>query len=100
LRPACFSVRYILTRVRNNVNLAPAVITRRVFADWGKEMVEHNYLKKVLFRLRWMAMSDRDRYAYLWRQTRGSVSCEHRMHSRYTCLWSQLKERLLAMVTG
>jgi len=31
------------------------------------------YLKKILFRLRWLIMSDRDRYAYLWNRTRGSL---------------------------
>ena len=55
-------------------------------------MVEHNYLKRALFRLRWLGMSDRERYAYLWRQTRDSMSCEHRLHSRYAYLWNQLKE--------
>jgi len=37
-------------------------------------------------------MSDRERYAYLWRQTRDSMSYEHRLHSRYAYLWNQLKE--------
>ncbi len=31
------------------------------------------YLKRILFRLRWLIMSDRERYAYLWNQTRGNL---------------------------
>jgi hypothetical protein len=27
------------------------------------------YVKRMRFRMRWMAMSERKRYAYLWRQT-------------------------------
>jgi hypothetical protein len=27
------------------------------------------YFKRMRFRMRWMAMSERKRYAYLWRQT-------------------------------
>ena len=31
-----------------------------------------NYMKKVIFRLRWMFMSPRKQYAYLWNRTRNS----------------------------
>ena len=29
-----------------------------------------NYIKKILFQMRWLIMSDRERYAYLWNRTR------------------------------
>jgi len=29
-----------------------------------------NYIRKVLFRVRWLTMSDRERYTYLWNRTR------------------------------
>jgi len=29
-----------------------------------------NYSRKILFRLKWMAMSEKGRYAYLWSRTR------------------------------
>ena len=32
-----------------------------------------NRIKKILFRIRWLTMSDRDRYAYLWSRTRNSL---------------------------
>jgi len=28
-----------------------------------------DYVKKILFRLRWLTMSDKERYAYLWNRT-------------------------------
>jgi len=31
------------------------------------------YLKRILFRMRWLIMSDRERYAYLWNRTRASL---------------------------
>ena len=31
------------------------------------------YLKRILFRLRWLIMSDRERYTYLWNRTRDSL---------------------------
>jgi len=31
------------------------------------------YLKRILFRMRWLIMSDRERYAYLWNRTRSSL---------------------------
>ncbi len=37
----------------------------------GVEIV--NYLRKILFRMRWVIMSDRERYAYLWSRTRKSL---------------------------
>ena len=29
-----------------------------------------NYIRQLRFRIRWVIMSDRDRYAYLWNRTR------------------------------
>jgi len=29
-----------------------------------------NYLRSIWFRLRWLVMSERDRYAYLWNRTK------------------------------
>lgn len=37
-------------------------------------------------------MSDRERYAYLWRQTRESIYSEHKLHSRYAYLWKQMED--------
>ena len=48
-------------------------------------MTKNNYIKRALFRLGWLAMSDRERYAYLWRQTRESIYNEHKLHSK-VCL--------------
>lgn len=31
-----------------------------------------NYIRKVLFGIRWLTMSDRERYTYLWNRTRSS----------------------------
>jgi len=31
-----------------------------------------NYMDRLIFRLRWLIMSDRERYAYLWNRTRRS----------------------------
>lgn len=28
------------------------------------------YIKKILFRIKWLTMSDRKKYAYLWNRTR------------------------------
>lgn len=55
-------------------------------------MTKNNCIKRALFRLRWLAMSDRERYAYLWRQTRESIYSEHKLHSRYAYLWKQVKD--------
>ena len=33
-------------------------------------MVIADYFRRLLFRLRWLIMSDRERYAYLWNRTR------------------------------
>lgn len=40
-----------------------------------------NYIKKVLFRIKWLTMSDRERYAYLWRQTKDSLYSGYRLLS-------------------
>jgi hypothetical protein len=32
-----------------------------------------SYISKVIFRVRWLTMSDRDRYAYLWDRTQNSL---------------------------
>ena len=57
-------------------------------------MTTSNYIKRALFRIRWLAMSDRERYAYLWEQTRESLHNGHRLHSRYAYLWKQTKDGL------
>jgi hypothetical protein len=31
------------------------------------------YIREVLFRVRWLAMSDRQRYAYLWNRTKETL---------------------------
>ena len=36
-------------------------------------MVIADYIKRLLFRLRWLIMSDQARYAYLWNRTRSSL---------------------------
>lgn len=33
-------------------------------------------VRKFLFRLKWLVMSERDRYAYLWERTRESLNAE------------------------
>jgi len=52
------------------------------------------YIKKALFRIRWLAMSDRERYVYLWGRTRESMYNEHRLYSRYAYLWKQARDGL------
>jgi hypothetical protein len=45
-------------------------------ALWGGDMVKAAVLervKDVLFRVRWLTMSDRQRYAYLWNRTKESL---------------------------
>ena len=32
-----------------------------------------DYIKRLLFRLRWLIMSDQARYAYLWNRTRSTL---------------------------
>jgi hypothetical protein len=32
-----------------------------------------NSMQKILFRLKWLAMSERGRYAYLWARTRENM---------------------------
>ena len=32
-----------------------------------------NYINQLRFRLRWLTMSDKERYAYLWRMTKSSL---------------------------
>jgi len=32
-----------------------------------------NRMKRIRFQVRWLTMSDRERYAYLWRRTRDSL---------------------------
>ena len=32
-----------------------------------------NYSRKIVFRLKWLAMSERNRYAYLWFRTRENL---------------------------
>jgi hypothetical protein len=32
-----------------------------------------DYIRKLLFRLRWLIMSDQARYAYLWNRTRSTL---------------------------
>jgi len=55
-------------------------------------MAEDNYFKRTLLRIRWVAMSDRERYAYLWQQTRESMCNENRLHSRYAYLRKHVKD--------
>jgi hypothetical protein len=31
-----------------------------------------DYIKRLLFRLRWLIMSDRERYVFLWNRTRST----------------------------
>jgi hypothetical protein len=31
------------------------------------------YIREMLFRVRWLAMSDRQRYAYLWNRTKETL---------------------------
>ena len=49
-------------------------------------------VKRTLFRIKWLAMSEKDRYAYLWKQTRESMQNEHDLYSRYGYLWRQPRE--------
>jgi hypothetical protein len=55
-------------------------------------MTKNNYIKRALFRLRWLAMSDRERYAYLWRQTRESMYTSINFTQRYAYLWKQMED--------
>jgi hypothetical protein len=32
-----------------------------------------NRMKKIRFQVRWLTMSDRERYTYLWRRTKNSL---------------------------
>jgi len=32
-----------------------------------------NYIRQIWFRIRWFTMSEKERYAYLWNQTRASL---------------------------
>jgi len=32
-----------------------------------------NYMKKIRFKVRWLIMSDRERYSYLWKRTRDNL---------------------------
>ncbi len=40
-----------------------------------------NYFHRILFRIRWIILSDRERYAYLWNRTRNSLKAEASEHS-------------------
>jgi hypothetical protein len=31
------------------------------------------YIREILFRIRWLAMSDRQRYSYLWNRTKETL---------------------------
>lgn len=31
-----------------------------------------NYLRRLMFRMKWLVMSERERYVYLWGRTRNS----------------------------
>jgi hypothetical protein len=42
-------------------------------------------VKRTLFRVKWFTMSDKDRYAYLWQQTRESMYGDG-LYSRYGCM--------------
>jgi hypothetical protein len=35
-----------------------------------------SYANRILFRIRWITLSDRERYAYLWNRTRNSLKAE------------------------
>ena len=37
-----------------------------------------NYIKQILFRVRWLVWSDRQRYAYLWNRTQETVYGDYR----------------------
>ena len=56
--------------------------------EWEKVLVLvrkcEGKVKKALFWIKWFIMSDKDRYAYLWQQTRESY--EDSLHSRYGCM--------------
>ena len=41
-----------------------------------------NSIKRILFQMRWLTMSDQKRYAYLWKRTREGL---YRERARY--LW-------------
>ncbi len=43
-------------------------------------------VKKALFRIKWLTMSDKDKYAYLWQQTREGM-CQDGLYSRYGVMW-------------
>ena len=40
-----------------------------------------SYANRILFRIRWIILSDRERYAYLWNRTRNSLKAEASEHS-------------------
>ena len=46
-------------------------------------------VRRTLFRIRWLTMSDKERYAYLWKQTRESLYNGHGLNSRYGSLWRE-----------
>ena len=46
-------------------------------------------VRRTLFRIRWLTMSDKARYAYLWKQTRESLYNGHGLNSRYGSLWRE-----------
>ena len=45
-------------------------------------------IKRALFRIKRLTIPDKDRYAYLWRQTRENVY-GHGLYSRYGYLWRE-----------
>ena len=47
-------------------------------------------VKRALFRIKWLTMSDKDRYAYLWKQTRESMYGDG-LYSRYGCMCRQTR---------
>ena len=67
-------------RERKEVREKVTVPVRR---DEGK-------VKRALFRIKWLTMSDKDRYAYLWKQTRESMYVDG-LYSRYGCMCRQTR---------
>ena len=57
--------------------------------EWEKVLVLvrkcEGKVKRALFRIKWFTMSDKDRYAYLWQQTRESMYGDS-LYSRYGCM--------------
>ena len=62
--------------------------------EWEKVLVLvrkcEGKVKRTLFQIKWLTMSDRDRYAYLWNQVRESMYGDG-LYSRYGCLCRQTR---------